>query len=212
LGLRKAIGAAAAAFFRKGLCGVAIVSGQPQVSLSMKPNGNIILIGMPGSGKSTVGAVLAERLGYDFLDTDVYIQQAEGKTLQQIIGALGVEGFRRTEEAHLLSISCAAHVIAPGGSAVYSPKAMEHLKRRGIAVYLELALEALEQRLGDLDARGVARAPGQTVHSLLAERHPLYRHYADLSLDCNGLNAEETAERIAAMVNWCQPCAGRVAR
>jgi shikimate kinase len=159
---------------------------------------NIILIGMPGVGKSTVGVLLAKRLGFAFVDTDILIQVREGRSLQAIIQAHGAEEFCRIEERHILALALQAHVVAPGGSVVYRPKAMEHLKVRGTAVHLELDLEHLKRRLGDVDARGVVIAPGQTVDTLYAERRPLYRRYADVTVATDGLTPDQVVGRILA--------------
>ena len=148
---------------------------------------NIILIGMPGVGKSTVGVLLAKRLGLAFVDTDILIQVREGRSLQAIIQAHGADQFCRIEENHILSLAPASHVIAPGGSVVYSPRAMAHLKANGIAVHLDIAVERLKRRLDDVDARGVVIAPGQTIEGLFAERHPLYLRYADATIVTDGL-------------------------
>jgi len=148
---------------------------------------NIILIGMPGVGKSTVGVLLAKRLGLSFVDTDILIQVREGRSLQAIIQAHGADQFCRIEENHILSLAPASHVIAPGGSVVYSPRAMAHLKANGIAVHLDIAVERLKRRLDDVDARGSFIAPGQTIEGLFAERHPLYLRYADATIVTDGL-------------------------
>ncbi len=164
----------------------------------MDSNRSIILIGMPGAGKSTVGVLLAKRLGYAFLDTDILIQVREGRTLQELIREHGAEEFCRIEERHILSLTLRGHVVAPGGSVVYRPRAMAHLKARGIAVHLELSLEHLKQRLGDVDARGVVIAPGQTVDSLYGERRPLYRRYADVTVATDGLTPDQAVGKILA--------------
>jgi len=148
--------------------------------------GSIILIGMPGVGKSTVGVLLAKRLGLAFIDTDIHIQVREGRSLQTIIQAHGAEEFCRIEEKHILSIAVDSHVIAPGGSVVYSPRAMAHLKTNAVAIHLDIPVESLQRRLDDLDARGVVIAPGQTIEGLYAERRPLYRRYADATVATDG--------------------------
>lgn len=157
---------------------------------------NIVLIGMPGVGKSTVGVLLAKRLGLGFIDTDIHIQQREGCSLQALIAAHGAEAFCRIEEGHILSLAPASHVIAPGGSVVYSAKAMAHLKAGGCAVHLDITVEQLKRRLDDVDARGVVIAPGQTIDGLYAERRPLYRAYADASVSTDGLTPEEVVREI----------------
>jgi shikimate kinase len=160
------------------------------------PPGNLVLIGMPGVGKSTVGVLLAKRLGFSFIDTDIFIQVREGRSLQAIIQAHGAEEFCRIEENHILSLTLDSHIIAPGGSVVYRPKAMAHLKANGIAVHLDLAVERLKRRLEDMDARGVVIGPGQTIESLYAERRPLYLHYADATVETDGLTPEQVVGRI----------------
>lgn len=157
---------------------------------------SLVLIGMPGAGKSTVGVLLAKRLGLAFVDVDILIQVREGRSLQALIQALGAEEFCRIEERHILSLELQGHVVAPGGSVVYRPKAMAHLKAGGIAVHLELDLEHLKRRLGDVDARGVVIAPGQSVDTLYAERRPLYRKYADLTVATDGLTPDQVVGRI----------------
>jgi shikimate kinase len=152
---------------------------------------NIVLIGMPGVGKSTVGVLLAKRLGYDFLDTDIVIQASEGRSLQAIIRAEGALRFRELEERHICAVSCAAHVIATGGSVVYSDRAMAHLRRSGTVVFLDISLERLRHRLEDVDARGVVRAPGQTLADLYAERYPLYRRHHDIAVQTDGLSPSQ---------------------
>jgi shikimate kinase len=163
--------------------------------------GNIILIGMPGVGKSTVGVLLAKRLGLAFIDTDIYIQVREGRSLQAIIQAHGSEEFCRIEEKHILSITVDSHVIAPGGSVVYSPRAMMHLKTNAIAIHLDIAVERLQRRLDDVDARGVVIAPGQTIHSLFAERRPLYLRYADATVATDGLTPDRVVQRVLGLLN-----------
>jgi shikimate kinase len=151
-----------------------------------RPRDNVALIGMPGAGKSTLGVLLAKRTARSFLDTDLLIQQAERATLQQIIEQGGVASFRAIEERIVLALDCSSAVIATGGSVVYSDAAMEHLGRIGRRIYLDVPLDELERRLGDLDQRGVIRGPGQNLDSLLAERRPLYQRWADIRLDCSG--------------------------
>lgn len=159
---------------------------------------NIILIGMPGVGKSTVGVVLAKKLGYSFVDADLVIQSWEGKLLHEIIEERGVEGFWMLEEAVGESMDVRRTVIATGGSAVYGENAMAHYKQIGTVVYLSLPLEGIRERLGDLTERGVTLRDGQDLDGLYVERQPLYERYADVTVDCEGLSIREIVEQIAA--------------
>lgn len=160
---------------------------------------NIILIGMPGAGKSTVGVVLAKKLGYAFVDADLVIQSWEGKLLHEIIAERGVEGFWMLEETVGESIEAERTVIATGGSAVYGENAMAHYKQTGTVVYLSLPLEEIRERLGDLTERGVTLKAGQDLDSLYAERQPLYERYADVTVECEGLSIREIVEKIAML-------------
>lgn len=152
---------------------------------------NIILIGMPGAGKSTVGVVLAKKLGYSFMDADLVIQAREGKLLHEIISQRGVEGFWQVEEEVNESILTDRTVIATGGSAVYGDRAMTHYKGIGKIVYLALPLEDIRERLGDLDERGVTLREGQDLSALYEERIPLYEKYADITINCENLSIRE---------------------
>jgi shikimate kinase len=166
---------------------------------------NVVLVGMPGVGKSTVGVLLAKALLCSFIDTDVYIQAREDRQLQDIIDTDGLACFRNIEARHILSLECRGYVIATGGSVVYSEPAMRHLKASGIVVHLSLPLEPLLRRLTNLDSRGVVMAPGQTVAGLFAERAPLYVRYADVTVACLGLTHEETVARIMAEIEKWRP-------
>ncbi len=159
---------------------------------------NIVLIGMAGAGKSTVGVLLAKALSRDFIDTDLVIQAAARRRLQDILDSEGTEAFRRLEEKSVLGISARDAVIATGGSVVYSVRAMAHLKAAGTIVYLKLPAAALEQRVTNMDSRGIVIAPGQSFAELLREREPLYERYADVSVDGAGLTHEEVVQRIIA--------------
>ncbi len=161
----------------------------------MKRRG-IVLIGMPGVGKSTVGVLLAKRLGLDFLDSDVYIQTREGRRLWEIIQQESHAGFCGIEERHVLSLSPFGCVIATGGSVVYSERAMAHLGSASSIVHLDLAPDLLQQRIESMDARGVVRAPGQTVADLYRERNPLYCRYENFRVDCGGLAPDEVVAAI----------------
>jgi len=166
---------------------------------------NIILIGMPGVGKSTVGVLLAKVTMRGFVDTDVLIQRRRGRPLQEILDDLGPEGFCRVEEACILSLKDTGRVIATGGSAVYSHAAMEHLRASGPVVHLHLPLERLRERIEDLAARGVVMAAGDDLRDLYHERSPLYRRWADLTIDCTGLNQDQVVERILAGLSEYRP-------
>ena len=161
---------------------------------------NIILIGMPGAGKSTIGVLLAKALGYTFLDTDVYIQAEEGLLLQELLDRHGDAGFLALEAHYLQQLGCEQTVIATGGSAVYSDAAMRHLQASGPVVWLALSVVELEQRLDNLASRGVVIAPGQTIADLHARREPLYRQYADITVCCDGLNHEQIVATIMTHV------------
>lgn len=155
---------------------------------------NIVLIGMPGVGKSTVGVILAKVLGYQFLDADLLIQEKEGKLLKDIIAEVGTEGFIQVENRVNASINCARTIIATGGSVIYGQEAMEHLKEIGTVVYLEVPFSVLEKRLSDIKGRGVVLKDGQTLYDLFMERTPLYEAYADIRVSEEGLNVEETVD------------------
>lgn len=161
---------------------------------------NIILIGMPGAGKSTVGVVLAKKLGYAFVDSDLVIQSREGRLLHEIISEQGVEGFWAVEDEVNASIDAHRTVIATGGSAVYGNRAMEHFKQIGTVVYLKLDCDAIAERLGDLSERGVTLREGQGLYDLYAERVPLYEKYADFTIECEELSIREIVERISRNV------------
>jgi shikimate kinase len=146
---------------------------------------------MPGAGKSTVGVVLAKQTSRDFVDTDVLIQTRHGRSLQDVVDNEGHMVLRRIEEEVILSMDLANHVIATGGSAVYSEAAMAHLKAAGVAVFLDVDLDTLRARIRDFDTRGIARAPAQTLEDLFEERCALYGKYADITVDCAGLDQDE---------------------
>lgn len=165
------------------------------------PRSNLILIGMPGVGKSTVGVLLAKQMGLSFHDTDIGIQAAQGRSLQEIIDRSGVARFREIEERCVLALACRSHVIATGGSVVYSPRAMAHLDAMGAIVHLELDAERLMLRLSNLQTRGVLRAPGQTIADLYRERQPLYRRYAHLTIDCRDRTPDSLVNCIVAQLS-----------
>ena len=159
-------------------------------------NHNIVLIGMPGAGKSTVGVVLAKKLGYRFVDSDLVIQDTYGKLLHELIEEHGIEGFWKIENDVNASLDLKRSVIATGGSAVYGAEAMEHLRKIGTVIYLQLPFEEIAGRLGDLSARGVTLREGQTLSDLYAERVPLYEKYAHLTIDCRDKMLRQVVETI----------------
>lgn len=160
----------------------------------MMSTDNIVLIGMPGVGKSTIGVILAKVLGYQFLDADLVIQEQEGKLLREIIKEAGTDGFIQVENRVNASLNVARTVIATGGSVVYGKEAMEHLKEIGTVVYLKVSFPILEKRLSDIKGRGVVLRDGQTLYDLFMERSPLYEKYADLTISEENLNVEQTVE------------------
>ncbi len=162
--------------------------------------GNIILTGMPGCGKSTVGVVLAKNLGYRFLDSDICIQEQENRLLHEIITEDGLEGFLAIENRVNASLDVQKHVIATGGSAIYGAEAMAHLGEIGTIVYLKLPYEDIKERLGDLVKRGVALKNGQTLYELYEERIPLYEKYADITVDCHEKAIREIVAEIAGRI------------
>lgn len=164
---------------------------------------NIVLIGMPGAGKSTVGVLLAKAMGRHFLDTDVLIQAGENATLKAIIDRDGLAGFCDIERKYLECLDMTNAIIATGGSAVYYDTAMRHLKQNGIAVYLELPLEGLKQRLTDVVGRGVVMEPGETLESLFIKRWQLYEKYADITIYTRGLTHEQVVGRILEALKGC---------
>ena len=161
---------------------------------------NIVLIGMPGAGKSTVGVVLAKRLGRNFVDSDLVIQERYGKLLYELIEENGVQGFLQLENKVNASLELEKSVIATGGSVIYGQEAMEQLGKKGCIVYLKLPFDEVAERLGDLNARGVTLLPGQTLLDLYRERTPLYEKYADITIECSGLPLREIVGQIADIV------------
>jgi len=167
---------------------------------------NIVLIGMPGVGKSTIGVIAAKQLGYQFVDADLLIQQQEDRLLHEIISQEGIEGFLEIENRVNASIETEGAVIATGGSVVYGREAMEHLKEIGVVVYLKLPYSHLKRRLRNLKDRGVVLREGQTLRDLYEERTLLYEKYADLVVEEEGLDIEETRELLEKKLrdyqNW----------
>lgn len=153
---------------------------------------NIVLIGMPASGKSTAGVILAKMLGMDFVDTDLVIQQLEKALLRDLIEEYGVEGFMEREEKAVLSVSPVNTVIATGGSVVYSEKAMRHLSSIGAVVYLKVAEDELLRRLHDIRERGVVLKDGETFKEMFDSRSILYERYADITIEEGSAGIEAT--------------------
>lgn len=160
------------------------------------PTRNIVLIGMPGSGKSTVGRPLANRLGYAFLDTDHVIEAGEDKPLGDVLAGSGLNRFIDLESRYICGLFCERTVISTGGSVVYCDAAMRHLRELGPVVFLDVPLPVLESRLADLAGRGVVIAPDQSVADLERERRPLYEGYADLAISCGDEPADDVAVRV----------------
>ena len=177
--------------------GMPIKRGMPEKQ-NMRRNENIVLIVMPGAGKSTVGVVLAKHMGRRFLDSDLVIQEKTGKLLHEIISEKGLDGFLAVENEINSNLEKNGSVIATGGSVIYGPQAMEHLKQTGIVVYLKLSYPEIESRLGDLKKRGVALREGQTLLDLYEERIPLYEKYADFILECDRKSIRTIVEELAA--------------
>lgn len=159
---------------------------------------NIVLIGMPGVGKSTVGVILAKVLGYQFIDADLVIQKRENRLLHEIISEEGLEGFLKAEENANVYIAQNEEksIVATGGSVVYCEKAMQELKKTGRVIYLELEYDQLKKRLGNLKGRGVVLKDGQDLRGLYEERIPLYEKYADLTVNEKNLDVEQTLQKI----------------
>ena len=161
---------------------------------------NLTLIGMPGAGKSTIGIILAKNLGLGFIDTDVLIQINQQKTLQQIIDESDHLKLREIEENEILKINIQNHVIATGGSAVYSDKAMGHLQFISKIIFLEIGFEEIKKRIHNFETRGIARSENQSFEELFKERQRLYRKFAEITIDCNVMDQEELADEISRRV------------
>jgi shikimate kinase len=162
---------------------------------------NVVLIGMAGAGKSTVGKELARLLNLQFVDVDTVIERNQDTTLQELLHGLGVHGFRRLEEEILLSLDYHNHVIATGGSAIYSNAGMEHLKENAILVLLDVSFDLLEQRVGDFSARGLVKSSNQSFKQLFAERQPLYEKHADLTIECTDRSVSDICVSIKNQVS-----------
>jgi len=156
----------------------------------------VILIGMPGAGKSTLGVLLAKELGFNFVDTDLSIQVHAGQTLQDILDQTDYLNLRRIEEEVLMQTDCYNMVVATGGSAAYSDLGMSHLKEHGVVIFLDTPLIELKKRINNYETRGIARRPDQSFQDLFDERQTLYRKYADINIDCHALNQQQALNAI----------------
>jgi shikimate kinase len=172
-----------------------------------KDKTNIILIGMPGSGKSTVGVILAKMLAKRYLDSDILLQNIEKRTLQDIVDKDGHMVLRDIEQRVLLGIHCQNHIIATGGSAAYSDPAMIHLKRNGIVVFLHADLSVLKKRIHNYETRGLAKRPEQSFQDLFEERVALYEKYADITVEGSNLTQDQVCDAIVEQLplNITQP-------
>lgn len=157
---------------------------------------NIVLIGMPGAGKSTIGVILAKVLGFQFIDTDLVIQERENRLLKDIIKEEGLENFIKIEDRINQSIQATKAVISPGGSVVYGEKAMEHFRETGIVVYIKLSFKTVQKRLGNIKKRGVVLKENQSLKDLYLERCPLYEKYAHIIIDAENMDIESVMEKI----------------
>lgn len=167
----------------------------------MTNKSNISLIGMPGAGKSTVGIILAKNLGCGFIDTDVIIQINQQKTLQQIIDETDHYNLRSIEENEILRINLSNQIISTGGSAVYSAKAMEHLKKISSVIFIDVSYENIKKRIHNFSSRGIAKDDSQTFIELFNERQVLYKKYSDFTVDGNKHDQDELAEKIASLIS-----------
>lgn len=166
-----------------------------------KKKSNIILIGMPGSGKSTVGVILAKMLTKRYVDTDILIQNAEKRSLQDIVDKDGYMALREIEQRVLLEVDCQHHIVATGGSAAYSEPAMLHLKKDGIVVFLQADLATLNKRIHNYQTRGLAKRPDQSFQDLFDERYLLYTKYSDINVESSRLTQEEVCDFIVQQLD-----------
>jgi shikimate kinase len=166
----------------------------------MIPKSNLVLIGMPGSGKSTLGVILAKRTSHDFVDTDLLIQSVEHRSLQDIMDQEGYLRLREIEARVLQGLNVENHVVSTGGSAVYSDAAMQHLRKTGTCIYLDVSVETLRKRITDYETRGIAKRPDQSFADLFEERTQLYRKYADVVIKGDSLNQDQVCDAIMAQL------------
>ncbi|MES2626844.1 MAG: shikimate kinase [Pseudomonadota bacterium] len=166
----------------------------------MKAKSNIVLIGMPGSGKSTIGIILAKRSSHDFVDTDVLIQSVEHRSLQAIMDSEGYMKLREIEARVLQGLNVENHVISTGGSVVYSDAAMQHLRKTGTTIYLDVTLDTLRSRITDYETRGIAKRPEQSFDDLFEERALLYRKYADITIKGDVMSQDAACEHIMQLL------------
>ena len=157
---------------------------------------NIILIGMPGCGKSTVGVILAKTLGIGFVDTDLIIQQRENRLLQNIIDTDGIDYFLNCEADAVKSLDCNNFVVATGGSVVYREDAILHLKKNGKIIFLDVALDEIKRRLNNINTRGIASKKNKSIEDIYNERIALYNKYADVIIKTDGESVEKTVEKV----------------
>ncbi|MCD7838916.1 MAG: shikimate kinase [Clostridiales bacterium] len=162
---------------------------------------NIVLVGMPASGKSTIGVILAKELKYRFTDTDLVLQEATDQTLVEIIAQRGLDGFLQLENDTVAALEARRSVIATGGSVIYGREAMEHLKANGVVVYIQPRYEVIQSRLTNITTRGVAMREGETLYDLFRERTPLYERYADVTLEADGLTTEQAVQAIIRLLD-----------
>lgn len=168
---------------------------------------NIVLIGMPGAGKSTIGVLLAKALNYNFIDADLVIQKQNNKKLYEIINEKGIDEFLKIENEIISNINVTETVIATGGSAIYGKEAMEHMKNNGIIIYIKLSCVEIINRISNIKTRGIAMKDGKTIFDIYSERIPLYEKYADIVIDAEGTSIEECvtmmSDEIIKKINCC---------
>ncbi len=157
---------------------------------------NLVLVGMPGAGKSTTGVLIAKELGFSFVDTDLIIQERENALLQEIIERVGLEKFLQIEESVILSLNVEGAVISTGGSVIYSQPAVTHLKKKGLLIYLEVSYEEIERRISNIASRGIVFGKGKGLRDIYAERTVLYEKNADLVINCTDLTIEEVEQEV----------------